>query len=378
MDSAQVVQFMLSLGVDDDSIIIDEDRRWVRCSCPLAPWTHASGKDSSPSFGITIRDEDDETQSVAHCYTCGRYSVDREYWKIEDVLHKFWLVSGEYPKAAAHIYASGKKSAEFDSINIPDREVVWETPDCYPYHVLKKYPKLKHRKIHDLEALSIVDYLCFHRGLSEEILDFYNVRFNSERGTMVFPLTGIDKKVYAIRERACSYTRKDIWTVSSSTLKRDHQITDYIPPKITASGAMFGLAQIDITKPVITLCEGEIDAMKLKMFGAINPLATATNQVTMSQFRNMQGYIDKLIHVPDADQAGVITVVKLQKLFSGTGINIQTVDCGLVTVKDDITLSKKKAKDAGDLKSSEQFNFLLKYCVSQEDFIKKYSPSGQK
>lgn len=372
MDTAHVVQFLLSLGVDDDSIIVDEDRRWVRCSCPMAPWTHASGKDNSPSFGVTVRDEDDETQSVAHCYTCGRYSGDKEYWKIEDVLHKFWLVSGVYPHAAAQIYASGKKNNDTDSIVLPEKEIIYETPDHYPYHVLKHYPKLRHRKIHNLEAINIVDYLCFHRGLSEDLLDLFNIRFNSERGTMVFPLTGINNHIYAMRERVCSYTRKDIWTVSTTTLKRDHKITDYVPPKITVSGAMFGLAQIDITKPVITLCEGEIDAMKLKKFGAINPVATATNQITLSQVRNMQGYIDKLIHVPDADQAGAISVAKVRKFFAGTGITVQTLDCGLITLFDEITREKKRAKDAGDLSSPKQFQTLLKYSVSQDDFLEKY------
>ena len=40
---------------------------WAQITCPLAPWTHASGKDSHPSFGIKIKDGG---VSKAHCFSC--------------------------------------------------------------------------------------------------------------------------------------------------------------------------------------------------------------------------------------------------------------------------------------------------------------------
>lgn len=40
---------------------------WVMLSCPLAPWTHAGGTDSRPSFGI----KEDKGISGANCFSCG-------------------------------------------------------------------------------------------------------------------------------------------------------------------------------------------------------------------------------------------------------------------------------------------------------------------
>lgn len=41
---------------------------WVGFNCILAPWTHASGSDSSPSCGISVKDDD---VSIYHCWSCG-------------------------------------------------------------------------------------------------------------------------------------------------------------------------------------------------------------------------------------------------------------------------------------------------------------------
>lgn len=41
--------------------------KWVNFRCPLAPWTHARGTDSSPSAGISINDDG---VSIFHCYSC--------------------------------------------------------------------------------------------------------------------------------------------------------------------------------------------------------------------------------------------------------------------------------------------------------------------
>jgi hypothetical protein len=42
---------------------------WVSAPCPLAPWTHANGTDSNPSFGVKVNETD---HSVFNCLTCHR------------------------------------------------------------------------------------------------------------------------------------------------------------------------------------------------------------------------------------------------------------------------------------------------------------------
>lgn len=42
--------------------------RWMNISCPFAPWTHARGSDSHPSFGITVNPD---SRSHYKCLACG-------------------------------------------------------------------------------------------------------------------------------------------------------------------------------------------------------------------------------------------------------------------------------------------------------------------
>jgi hypothetical protein len=63
MNKEQVKQFALAVGTRVESV----SGQWARCKCPLAPWTHDSGGDSHPSFGIQYGDN---IESAFNCYAC--------------------------------------------------------------------------------------------------------------------------------------------------------------------------------------------------------------------------------------------------------------------------------------------------------------------
>ena len=367
MDVDSVKRFLEAMGASPDSFIVDEDRRWVRCSCIFAPWTHKSGKDSHPSFGMTIRDDVNEGESIANCRTCGSYSTNKEYWHVEELLHRMWLVSGEYPKAAAYEYIHNRQSEDYSALSIKIREQKEVTP-VYPLpeRLLNKYPLIKGQQ--GIEAADVREYLYFHRGIPFEVQDLFEVRYNADKHSMLFALTGMDGEVYTFRERLCDVRQKNIWTLNQKT----SGMTDIVFSRTTASGAMFGMKQFDKRKRIVALCEGEIDAMKLYTFGVTNPLASATNQITMAQCKAIHPYVDKIIHFPDADKAGAISVKKLLAYFATTDVTVQVADCGNVLVQEDFSTKKRPAKDPGDLTSKEQIGFLMDTLVSPSEFLDKY------
>lgn len=59
---------------------------WVSLACPLAQWTHASGSDSNPSFGVSVNDSG---TSVCNCFTCGNtkpfHAFLRQYSELSGV-----------------------------------------------------------------------------------------------------------------------------------------------------------------------------------------------------------------------------------------------------------------------------------------------------
>lgn len=370
MDKESLTRFLIALGADEEKIIYDEERRWIRCPCIFAPWTHKSGKDSSPSFGMTIRDDDSEGESVGNCKTCGSYWNSKEFWHVEEILHRFWRLSGEYPKAASYEYIFGRKSEEHQAINIRIRsDNEKEDTPCYPLpaRVLKKYPKLQYGK-GIIEAIDVMEYLLVHRNIPLWVQNYFGVRYNQDNRSMVFPLTCLDGKTYTMRERICDVSQKKIWTVNGKT----SGFTDVLFSTTTRSGAMFGLAEFDKCKKMAVICEGEIDAMNLFSLGMSNTLAAATNQITTAQCKAIHPYIDRIIHFPDADKAGGVAVKKLNMFFHNTDVKIQVADCGIIKVADGFSSRKKNAKDPGDLENETQLQHIMSNLITPEEFLDKY------
>lgn len=65
MNHKQIRKFLSCLGADPGETY--ESEKWITTSCPLAPWTHDSGKDSNPSFAIACKPGG---ESWFHCFTC--------------------------------------------------------------------------------------------------------------------------------------------------------------------------------------------------------------------------------------------------------------------------------------------------------------------
>lgn len=59
---------------------------WVSMRCPLAPWTHAKGHDTSPSAGVSVVDDG---TSIFNCFTCKNPAP------FHDMLRRYSEFSGE-------------------------------------------------------------------------------------------------------------------------------------------------------------------------------------------------------------------------------------------------------------------------------------------
>lgn len=66
MDRAEIRELLKEVLGPNTQLI--DHTKWVSLCCPLAPWTHPGGKDSSPSSGVSIKEDD---ISIFHCWGCG-------------------------------------------------------------------------------------------------------------------------------------------------------------------------------------------------------------------------------------------------------------------------------------------------------------------
>lgn len=61
------IKELLKEVLGPNTTLVDHTK-WVGLCCPLAPWRHAGGRDSSPSSGISVKDDG---TSIFHCWSCG-------------------------------------------------------------------------------------------------------------------------------------------------------------------------------------------------------------------------------------------------------------------------------------------------------------------
>jgi hypothetical protein len=137
MDRAGVLAFLDALGVED---VYDNGGEWVRCACPLAPWLHEDGVNTSRAFGIRV---DDSGPSSYFCFSCQAHGY------LSRLLHSLFVRSGEYPIEAAGVWWDAE-SFESDFTDVsrlvsPYSDILgtrYRDDVLVPYDVLMKYPRI--------------------------------------------------------------------------------------------------------------------------------------------------------------------------------------------------------------------------------------------
>jgi 5S rRNA maturation endonuclease (ribonuclease M5) len=326
MKENDLYTFLNLLGIEDKDIK-KSDRNgilWLNTLCPLAEYTHANGKDTHPSFGITISDI---AQSVYFCFGC---STKPKF--LSHLTHAFWLHTGVYPKKLNDFLAAHEfEKQESDVIEYRDMwkriEPKAENKIALHLEIIEKFPLLEGSK----ECSPYTKFLQ-KRGIPKWVWEKYGIRYDCAANALVFPLTDYSGGIVALRER--KITEKKMWTVSKSRFPD----IDFISPK--EHGMFFGAREVNYKKPVI-IVEGELDAMRLVALNCSNVLASCTCCMTEAQADSL---IFPLVVIGyDSDIAGENgcnkVIKKLQKKTKLAKVTWETA------LKKDGT----KCKDAGDL-----------------------------
>lgn len=341
MQRAEIIQFLRALGIES-SAIEDSGRGFINCPCPLAAWTHSSGRDERPSFGISIPREA-EGYSTFYCFGCHDYASG-----VGTLLHDYFVLSGEYPYEAAGIYARAESGAELDDslqLTMPPDPYAVSTgkpplTDPLPVMVLNKFPLLTKGRGH--EYRKIREYLQGERLIPKFIQDMYRMRFNEHSRTMVFPLVDRYGRTFLMRER--SRTGKDIWTVSPRVAGLSHLQF----PRLKYNGVWFGMHLVDWSLPLM-LVEGEIDAMRVAALGFWNVIASATSSVTKAQVNAvLDNHAGLLLLGYDADRSGHRAHERILEYV------------GKKTLIAKLNWRVAKCKDGGALKTKRQLRIVLK------------------
>lgn len=314
-----VRRFLASIGVPSEKMRRSKD--WINCQCPLAKWTHGSGMDEHPSFGISIS----EGRSVWYCFGCMPKAQ-----LLEGLLHNIFITSGEYPREAAQVFVEEEGAEEVPQQVIPDGWAdMKEAVEPLPKSVIKQFPILQWTK-HNIDAIACKQYLV-KRGVPEWVQNLYQVRFDPERGCLTFPLTDLAGRIFVLRER--SILEKKLWTVSSEMMK----MPGVKFPSLRDSGVWFGMHLINWSKPVL-LVEGEIKVMRLATLGEFNAIASATSSVSETQIDVLSGAVFYLGY--DTDKAGALAHSRIAERI-GRRVALFELDWSVVGITDPDELKNK-------------------------------------
>lgn len=188
MTKTDVIQFLNCIGLPSSSCLISGGS-WVRGPCPLSPWLHDKGKDSHPSFAIKINDQG---ESVFNCFTCKHgdllyllqllkeFKVERPKYKLKEALV---LLERE----AAGALALNIKEDIGDKTEEDERDVVW------PEEWLDSF-------VSALFNVHAVEYL-YDRGVDTKAAQSLDLRFDSEKGTVCFPIRNWEGELVGLRGR---------------------------------------------------------------------------------------------------------------------------------------------------------------------------------
>lgn len=266
----------------------------VMVTCPY----HKGGEERRPSCGISTIDKPDHPAGTVHCFTCGKTaSLDQFISYILGFIDsgsegRKWLLEH------FDVTNNRKINGELKRINEPKTEEVW-----FGEALLKEY-----RYYHPY---------MFQRGLTEEIIERYDIGYDRINDMITFPVRDIKGNCLFIAKRS---VKGKFFVLPSNRNK-----------------PLYGVYELDYNKPDLYICESFFNALTLAVWGynAIALMGTGSQYqydlINKLPFRSIYICLDgdfagrtgtkKLLNVIDKGK-----IVYAMEMFEGKDVNDLTKD----------------------------------------------------
>lgn len=288
MDKASVSKFLRSCGSPP---LGESSGGWIQAACVLAPWTHKSGRDSHPSFGIQVRPG---AESLFKCFSCGQ-GGDLSY--LLQLLTHYGAEAPRYdiPELVKLLQAEGNQDLCLD---IADPGVKSKTEVvAWPENFLAAYEPAWY-------CTPSREYLI-GRGLTETTCHLMDIRWDHHGQMVCFPIRNFDGELTGLRCRRL--------------FPLDDQPKYHIQRwNGSANGAVwYGEHWIALELPVL-MVESVFDvAAVLPIYP--NVLSPMTAGMSMERVRRVMDSISECVTLFDNDDAGSEARKKIKK-YSGTAL----------------------------------------------------------
>lgn len=283
MDKNSVLCFLKALSATQVMV----GAQWITASCPLAPWQHQSGKDAHPSFAIKV---DPDRESIYNCFSCGGGDLVSLVYKLNSygaTLPKYNL------KRAMELAAEdGDRPVRF-------RVKDWgEAVASSPYVT---FPEPWLATFHPaLETPRARRYLRQKRRVSDSVITALDIRYDTERDTVCFPIRDFDGVLCGLRGRY----------IEPQDDRRYHMYGNYAGERNTV--VWYGESWLDFDRP-IAMCESVFDLAALYPLytNVCAPLSVGFGEEKARRLRQAV----EVVTLFDADKGGDKARERVNKYF---------------------------------------------------------------
>ena len=227
MNQQGIEEFLSALGVQHLKV----EGEWVQASCPLAFAKHKHGHDSNPSFGINIVDDG---HSGYNCFACGAKGRD-----LSDLLIEVQHYAKLYGIDGVNLAKARQIAAQEDDIGYMPHE--WS--DKSEAKEFEPWPEWYLDAFSPAWGYSDSRVYLNSRGISADICKALDIRFDSKKGMVCFPVRHRSGFLSGLRGRSIVGKRYHdyVWNGNNNT-----------------SLVLYGESWLNPMKPVVVV-EGPFD-----------------------------------------------------------------------------------------------------------------------
>lgn len=297
MTAEQCVLFLQALGAKQ---IKAKSNGWVEATCPLAPWTHTSGVDHHPSFGLTIKPGE---RSYFSCFACRSGSA-------EELIQALELYTKDHPQGMDFQTCRKILSDELFVIPLPEysEHPILDTQFVeWPAYWLESFQKTAW-------ADSAASYLS-ERKVEPSTQDHFDLRYDSKREMIVAPYHDVFGRFAGARGRS-------IHPDASGAGKHfDYSFNG----RNNARFVWYNELVLNDPGPVVVV-EGQFDCWRVALVYQ-KVVAALTAKPSLEKMKKLAD-AGIIIHIPDTDAAGAESIEVYRKFCNQLQMEYRLVKLG--------------------------------------------------
>jgi hypothetical protein len=290
MTAEQGTAFLKALGATQIRV---KDNGWIESSCVLARWTHASHRDTSPSFGLNITPGG---RSYFMCFACRQGSA-------EELLSCMEL----YSKGQAHTFDFARcHEILADEVFVTPLPEYGEAPPAqvfteWPQYWLDSFPP----------AQWVIDSALYlaNRSVPLITVECFDLRYDAKRHMIVAPYRDVFNRLAGARGRAIRPEGQQHFDYTFQGIN-NARLVWYNEPVLNLPG------------PVVVV-EGQFDCFRTSQAHP-KTVANLTAKPTFEKMKKL-GDCELVIQIPDRDEAGHQSVARYASLCQRLGLRHEVI-----------------------------------------------------